>query len=112
MKTDRKRIVVLENGNMLFAGGQSILADYQSLDVIGVDARNLEEVYQTILSIQPDVIILEKNSQLNGSNGIMDFLRQLATVRTIVVDPQGNQVLISEGRQVNIEQISDFLDIL
>jgi DNA-binding NarL/FixJ family response regulator len=107
-----KRIVLLESDCLLYAGMKSFLTDQEHLDVIGINIKDPEGIYQAILKIQPDVIILNQNDQQTNLTELMDWLRNLPSVRTIAVNVTDNQIQIWEQKQILIQELGDFLDVL
>jgi len=107
-----KRVVVLQSDYLFSAGVQSFLSDQENLEVIGLAASDPQEIFQAILQIQPDVIILDQNNQLIDLNALLEHLEDLPRVRTVVMSYADNQVQVCERNKISIHQLSDFLAVI
>jgi len=107
-----KRVVVLESDYLFSAGVQSFLSNQENLEVTGLDASDPQEIYQAILQIQPDVIILDQNNQLIDLNTLLEHLEDLPRVRTVVMSYSDDQVQVYDRNKISIHQLSDFLAVI
>ena len=107
-----KRVVVLESDYLFSAGVQSFLSNQEYLDVTGLDAKDPQEIFQAILLIRPDVIILDQNNKQIDLNTLLEHLEDLPRVRTVIMGYSDNQVQVCETNTVSIHQLSDFLAVI
>jgi AmiR/NasT family two-component response regulator len=108
----RKRIVVLEGNGLLAAGVRSMLADRNSLEVVGVKlgaAGAIDQVY----AFQPSVIVIDKTVMAEHFDAFKIILENYyRQIRIIVLHPQKNCLEMCDKQVVTVEKLDDFLDLL
>jgi AmiR/NasT family two-component response regulator len=112
MSLDQKRIVVLESDQLLNAGVQSFLSSLGYQQVHGVATHNEQSMMVAIEQLHPDVIIMDEESREANLGLLVPYLASDSTIRTIIMNIHNNQISIYEQRQVLVQQLSDFLDVL
>lgn len=112
MSLDQKRIVILESELLLNAGVQSFLSSQGYQQVHGVATQNEETMVVEIERLHPDVIIMDEQNREANFALLKPYLASDRTIRTIIMNMNNNQISIYEQRQVLIQQLSDFLDVL
>jgi DNA-binding NarL/FixJ family response regulator len=112
MSLDQKRIVVLESDQLLNAGVQSFLSSQGYQQVHGVATRNEETMVLEIERLHPDVIIMDEDNREANLALLVPYMAGDRAIRTIIMNLHNNQISIYEQRQVLVQQLSDFLDVL
>ena len=107
-----KRIIVLLNDQLISAGVESFLAKQEFFDVFGIDTHDPQEIYEAINRIHPDIIIVDQNSQMPSLINLQSYIEDMPDIRTVVLNISNNQIQICDKRQVQINLLSDFIDIL
>ena len=108
----RKIIVILEEDQLINAGVQSFLAAQDGFEIIRLESSDSAQIFQEIERIQPDVIIIDENNQVTPLNDLLSHLENLPNIRTIELNICDNQIQINDKRQVQINQLSDFISVL
>jgi DNA-binding NarL/FixJ family response regulator len=112
MSLDQKRIVVLESDQLLNAGVQSFLSSQGYQQVHGVATHNEETMVLEIERLNPDVIIMDEDNREANLALLVPYMAGDRAIRTIIMNLHNNQISIYEQRQVLVQQLSDFLDVL
>ena len=108
----RKIIVILEEDQLINAGVQSFLAAQDGFDVIRLESNEPVQIIQEIEMIQPDVIIIDQNNQTIPLGDLLSHFENTPNIRTIALNISNNQIQICDKRQVQIHQLSDFINVL
>ena len=107
-----KRIVVLESDHLINAGVLSFLASQDCFDVIGMEGSDPEQIYRAIENIRPDVVIINQNSHLISTGKLLAQFENLPHIRTIILNMVNNQIQVCDQRQVSIQNLNDFIEVL
>ena len=108
----QKKIVVLESDQLINAGVYSFLSAQDCYEVFGLDVNDPVQIYQSIELLQPDVIILDKSSQITNASNLITNLERLPKIRTIVVSVSSNQIQVCDKQDIVIHRLSEFLEFL
>ena len=108
----RKIIVILEEDQLINAGVLSFLAAQECFEVIGLENTEPAEIIQEIDRIQPDVIIIDQNNQNIPFAELLSYFENTPNIRTIALNISNNQIQVCDRRQVQINQLSDFISVL
>ena len=109
---DQKRIVVLESDQLLNAGVQSFLSSQGYQQVHGVATQDEQDLVDEIEGFRPNVIIMDEQCHAAYLSLLMPYLASDSAIRTIILNLHNNQISIFEQRQVLVQQLSDFLDVI
>jgi chemotaxis response regulator CheB len=108
----RKRIVILESNGLLAAGVRSLLADRNSLDVVGLKLDAAGAIDQ-VDAFQPDVIVIDQTVMAGHFDAFKTILdNYYRRIRIIVLHPQENCLEMCDKQVVTVEKLDDFLDLL
>jgi len=107
-----KRVLILRNHLLMNAGLQSLLSGQESLEVIGKDTHDREELFRFIDRTQPDVIIVDEDFLFPNLAELLRFLQRYPKKRTIIISLEGNQIQVYDTMQIQLRQLSDFLAVL
>lgn len=107
-----KRVLILRNHLLMNAGLQSLLSGQESLEVIGKNARDQEELIRLIDHIQPDVIIVDEDFLFPNLAELLRSLQRYPKKRTIILSLEENQIYVYDTMQIQLRQLSDFLAVL
>lgn len=107
-----KRIIILVSDDLLSAGVESFLSNQEQFDVFSIENKVPKDIFQAILDIQPDVIIMDQNNRMINFSELLADLETMPRVRTIVLNLSDNQIQVCERNRIEIHQLSDFLSIL
>ena len=107
-----KRVLILRNHLLMNAGLQSLLSGQESLEVIGKNARDQEELIRFIDHIQPDVIIVDEGFLFPNLAELLRSLQRYPKKRTIILSLEENQIYVYDTMQIQLRQLSDFLAVL
>lgn len=94
------------------AGLQILLSGQESLEVIGKEIQNREDLFRFIESIQPDVIIVDEGVLAPKLADLLKFLQNYPKKRTIIMSLEKNQIQVYDTKQIQLHQLGDFLDVL
>ena len=107
-----KRVLILRNHLLMNAGLQSLLSEQESLEVIGKNTHDQQELFQLIDHTQPDVIIVDEDFLIPNLAELLRFLQRYPGKRTIIMSLEENQIYVYETMQIQLQQLSDFLAVL
>ena len=107
-----KRILILRNNLLMNAGLQNLLSGQESLEVIGKEIQNQDDLFRFIERIQPDVIIVDEGILAPKLADLLKFLQSYPKKRTIIMSLEKNQIQVYDTKQIELHQLGDFLDIL
>jgi DNA-binding NarL/FixJ family response regulator len=110
--TDVRRVLIVENQMLLGAGVHSLLGDETDLKIRGISPHDQNELIQDIGRFQPDIVIMDKVSQLIAPLNLLTALENHSQLQVIVVSADDNQVCIYDKRRLLVKQASDFLDMI
>lgn len=91
---------------------QSFLSEQESLEVIGKEIKNREDLFRFIEQIQPDVIIVDEGLLAPKLADLLKFLQRYPKKRTIIMSLETNQIQIYDTKQIQLHQLGDFLELL
>ncbi|MEW8586903.1 MAG: response regulator transcription factor [Candidatus Thiodiazotropha sp.] len=85
MNTDKKRIIIAEDHNILRAGLKALLTSNPQFDVIG-EADNGRDAIRRVIGLKPDLVIMDLNMPgLNGMDAIREIKERLPEIKTLVL---------------------------
>jgi len=107
-----RRVLIVENQTLLGAGVHSLVGDETGLEVRGVSPHDRAELIRDIQSFQPDIVILNKASQLMAPLNLLAALEDHSRLQLIVVSADDNRVCIYDKRQLLVKRAADVIDII
>lgn len=107
-----KRILVLRNQLLMNAGLQILLSRQESLEVIGKEIQNQDDLFRFIERLQPDVIIVDEGILAPKLADLLKFLQNYPKKRTIIMSLEENQIQVYDTKQIQLHQLDDFLALL
>jgi DNA-binding NarL/FixJ family response regulator len=110
--TDVRRVLIVENQTLLGAGVHNLVGDETGLEVRGVSPHDHTELIRDIQRFQPDIVILNKVSQLIAPLNLLAALENHTQLQLIVVSADDNRVCIYAKRQLLVKRAADFIDII
>jgi len=109
--SDRKKILVLENENLLTASIVSLLSSQSELDVVSTTNRTLAG-WRNSNGARPDVVILEEGLLAANISDIVKLADRHPTLRLIVFRLCDGKIQIFDKQMVQVRHVSDFLRLL
>lgn len=103
------RILIVEDELLLGAGIKSLLTGETDLDLLDSCSGDEAELAEEIRRLQPNVIILDQNSNLVDLGKLMSWLDGYPELRVVLVNANLDLVEIYDKRQVVITQVADFI---
>ena len=107
-----RRVLIVENQTLLGAGVHNLVGDETGLEVRGVSPHDHTELIRDIQRFQPDIVILNKVSQLIAPLNLLAALENHTQLQLIVVSADDNRVCIYAKRQLLVKRAADFIDII
>ena len=107
-----RRVLIVENQTLLGAGVHSLVGDETGLEVRGISPHDHTELIRDIESFQPDIVILNKVSQLMAPLNLLAALENHTQLQLIVVSADDNRVCIYDKRQLLVKRAADLVDII
>jgi DNA-binding NarL/FixJ family response regulator len=107
-----KRILVLRNQLLMNAGLQSLLSKQESLEVIGKEIQNQDDLFRFLERLKPDVIIVDEGILAPKLADLLKFLQSYPKKRTIIMSLEKNQIQVYDTKQIQLHQLGDFLALL
>ena len=106
------RILIVENQLLLGAGLQSLLSVEPDLHVIGISPSNQLELVREIRQFRPDIVFLDKDSQLTDAVELLTFLEDFHELQLIEVNANDHLVHIYNMQETRLCRATDVLSIL
>jgi DNA-binding NarL/FixJ family response regulator len=106
-----QRVLIVDNGFLLCAGIQKLLARHPGLNVLSSSPKNQAELIQKIRCARPDVVVLDGLTHPFDVANFTLFSAD-AELRVVVVNANDNQVRIYGKREVLITRAVDLINIL
>ena len=107
-----QRVLIVQNGPLLCAGIQRLLAGELGLEVLSSSPQDRVELTQEVRRTQPDVVVLDEVSHLVDPASLLALLNTDSTLRVVVVSANDNLVRIYDKEQVLITQATDLINII
>ena len=73
---------------------------------------NPEEARIRICEMKPEVIIIDKDIVRSTFEGLLAETRNLDKTRTIVLDPNQNEIILVDSRQTRLRKMDDLVDAI
>jgi len=106
---NKPRIFVVLSMRMLAAGIESLLSQYDDLELVGTEA-DLGRAIGSIRSVQPTVIIVDSNVLSPvGEITIDELLRASPEVRVIALNLDENRLDVYNRHQVSAMEVDDLI---
>jgi DNA-binding NarL/FixJ family response regulator len=85
MNSDKKRIIIAEDHNILRAGLKALLVSNPQFDVVG-EADNGRDAIRRVIELKPDLVIMDLNMPgMNGMDAIREIKDRDAEIKTLVL---------------------------
>ncbi|MCG7870817.1 MAG: response regulator transcription factor [Candidatus Thiodiazotropha lotti] len=85
MNSDKKKIIIAEDHNILRAGLKALLTSNPQFDVIG-EADNGRDAIRRVIELKPDLVIMDLNMPgMNGMDAIREIRERDAEIKTLVL---------------------------
>ncbi|MBW9271178.1 MAG: response regulator transcription factor [Candidatus Thiodiazotropha sp. (ex. Lucinisca nassula)] len=85
MNSDKKKIIIAEDHNILRAGLKALLTSNPQFDVIG-EADNGRDAIRRVIDLKPDLVIMDLNMPgMNGMDAIREIRERDAEIKTLVL---------------------------
>ncbi|MEW8505151.1 MAG: response regulator transcription factor [Candidatus Thiodiazotropha sp.] len=85
MNTDKKRIIIAEDHNILRAGLKALLTSNPQFDVIG-EADNGRDAIRRVIDLKPDLVIMDLSMPgLNGMDAIREIKERMPEIKALVL---------------------------
>jgi DNA-binding NarL/FixJ family response regulator len=85
MNSDKKKIIIAEDHNILRAGLKALLTSNPQFDVIG-EADNGRDAIRRVIELKPDLVIMDLNMPgMNGMDAIREIKERDAEIKTLVL---------------------------
>jgi len=106
---NKPRIFVVLSMRLLAEGIQSLLSQYEDLELVGTEA-DLGRAIDSIRSVQPSVIIVDRN-QLSpaGDITIDELFRACPEARVIALNLDENRLDVYNRHQVSAMEVDDLI---
>lgn len=101
------RVLVVENHSIMGAGVETLLSNTGHLQVAGSAPNNELELLECVWQFTPDVIILNKQSQVTDPIRLLSLLKNYGSLRLIVVSTEDNTMEVYEKRCVTARKQDD-----
>ncbi len=109
----RKNILILESDSLLITGIQQILSLQDGLRIYNHQLGKLEEIYQIIEEVKPEVILIDDSIMASYLAAMFLYLQaESPSIRTILVNARSNRLYVNDSHQTEIENIYDFIGLL
>lgn len=110
MTTNRcKRILILENESLLGASIECILKNDIDLKVSGLSSFDRGTLVNEIMSVQPDVLILENICHLFDLAKFVFLMKEIPKLRLIVISAADNSFQIYDKHEVFLTDTTDLI---
>jgi len=106
-----QRVLIVQNGSLLCAGIQRLLAGELEMEVLS-SSQDWGELAEEVRRTQPDVVVLDEASHLVNPANLLALLNAGSTLRVMVVSANDNLVRIYGKQQVLITQAMDLVNII
>jgi len=107
-----EKIIILRSDLLLNAGILNFLNAQGGFDVTGLESDDPEQIFQEIERIQPGVIISDQTNLLPSFISLLLHYVDIPQTRMILLNESDNQLQICDIKQVEIQQLSDFIALL
>ena len=94
-----QNILIVENKKLLGASIQSLLAS-MNFNVCGIMPQNERDLLEAIWFVRPDVMILDKDSQLTSPTRLLNQLKTYPNLRLIVVNANAHTMKIYDQKEL------------
>ncbi|MCG8486538.1 MAG: response regulator transcription factor [Candidatus Thiodiazotropha sp.] len=85
MNSDKKKIIIAEDHNILRAGLKALLTSNPQFDVIG-EADNGRDAIRRVIELKPDLVIMDLNMPgMNGMDAIREIKERDTEIKTLVL---------------------------
>ncbi|MEJ2618975.1 MAG: response regulator transcription factor [Candidatus Thiodiazotropha sp.] len=85
MNSDKKRIIIAEDHNILRAGLKALLISNLQFEVVG-EADNGRDAIRRVIELKPDLVIMDLNMPgMNGMDAIREIKERDAEIKTLVL---------------------------
>ncbi|MCW4251861.1 MAG: response regulator transcription factor [Candidatus Thiodiazotropha taylori] len=85
VNSDKKKIIIAEDHNILRAGLKALLTSNPQFDVIG-EADNGRDAIRRVIDLKPDLVIMDLNMPgMNGMDAIREIRERDAEIKTLVL---------------------------
>lgn len=106
-----QKIIVVESERLLGAAIISLLYSEDDLDVLGLTPITTSDLIDTIVHLQPDVVIIDQASRFIDAIRLL-LAHHCSTLRLIVVNANDNWVSIVHRQRVLITKRGDLASII
>ena len=94
------------------AGVERLLSAETDLEVTGISPGDPAELAQEIRRLQPDLVVLDKDSRWVDATKLLATLQDYPKLRLVVVSANDNLVCIYDKQQTTTSRASDLLGII
>jgi chemotaxis response regulator CheB len=91
---------------------QSLLVNEENIDVISITASDQADLLRNIKQFQPEVVILDDDSDLTNPGGLLANLNDVPQCRLVIVSANEDFVKVFEQRQVFVRKASKLADLI
>ena len=89
-----------------------MLSGEADLEVTGISPGDQAELAQEIRRLQPDLVVLDRDSRWVDPTGLLASLQDYPKVRMVVVSANDNLVCVYDKQQILTNRAADLLDII
>ena len=94
------------------AGVQRLLSAETDLEVTGIAPGNPAELAEEIRRLQPDLVVVDKDSRWGDATKLLAALQDYPKLRLVVVSANDNLVCIYDKQQVLTSRATDLVGIV
>ena len=101
--------ILIVSANSLFK--EVIIASVGKLQSDFIELKP-DEALNRICELKPEVIIMDKTIIQSTFEGILTEARNLEKTRTIVLDPNQNEIILLDSRQKKLKKMDDLIEAI
>ena len=99
MQSNKKKIVIAEDHNILRAGLKALLQSNPDFEIIG-EADNGRDAIRRVIELKPDLVIMDLSMPgMNGMDAIKEIKERMAEVRVLVLTVHSEEEYVMASLQ-------------
>jgi DNA-binding NarL/FixJ family response regulator len=106
---ERNKLLILGKELLFNEGVKYLMLQQAHLDVNEDFITDLESLPEAVKRLQPRIIVIDLNSYAGNLLCIYRALREVPSIRIILINPHTNKVEVFDRKTIQIHLLSDFL---
>lgn len=106
------RILVITKNLLLGDVLENLLSHQITLRIQQPALGDCEELWQSVLELQPEIIILEEDIVTGKANCLISLVMNYGCKRTILISPNGNLVHVFDNFPVLLNNVTDLTSLI